>query len=57
MRRTGRGGGNEKPGRPPTPECASCGRKLVPASAAEWKCNNPDCDMHGQPVSTGVFPT
>lgn len=54
--RTGRGGGNHKPGRPPTPEC-SCGRKMRPASATEWKCGNRDCPNYDQPVNTGVYPS
>jgi len=57
MKRTGRGGGNEKPGRPPTPECGTCGSKLIPASTTEWKCPNAACSEHNQPVSTGVYPT
>jgi|SaaInlStandDraft_6_1057023.scaffolds.fasta_scaffold712340_1 hypothetical protein len=55
--RTGRGGGNEKPGRPPTPKCGSCQTRLVKASVTEWKCPNPKCEMHNEPVSTGVYPT
>ena len=55
--RTGRGGGNEKPGRPPTPECGSCGTKMRPASATEWKCPNKDCPLFDQPVNTGVYPS
>lgn len=57
MKRTGRGGGNEQPGKPPTPKCDSCRTTMVPASATEWKCPNPNCEMHNQPVSTGVYPT
>ena len=57
MKRTGRGGGNEKPGRPPTPECPACGRKMRPASATEWKCGNSSCSEYDKPVNTGVYPT
>jgi len=57
MKRTGRGGGNEKPGRPPTPKCGVCASKLVPASVTEWKCPNAACTEYNQPVSTGVYPT
>jgi len=54
--RTGRGN-NKAAGRPPTPECGSCGRKLRPASVTEWKCGNPKCDAYNQKVNTGVYPT
>jgi len=56
MKRTGRGI-NTAPGRPPTPECESCGTKMVPASATEWKCNNSACSEKGVPKNMGVFPT
>lgn len=56
MKRTGRGV-NQAPGRPPTPECGSCGSKLRPATATEWKCGNTSCAMHDVPVNTGVYPT
>ena len=57
MNRTGRGGGNEAPGRPSTPKCDICQTQMVPASATEWKCPNDSCSAHNQPVSTGVYPS
>ncbi len=57
MRRTGRGGGNEAPGRPETPKCGACNTRMSPASATEWKCTKSTCSAYNQPVSTGVYPT
>jgi hypothetical protein len=57
MKRTGRGGGNQAPGRPPAPKCDCCGTTMRPASATEWKCPQTDCEAYNQPVNTGVYPT
>lgn len=57
MKRTGRSGGNEAPGRPPPPKCSSCETTLVPASVTEWQCPKTTCPKHNQPVTTGVFPS
>ena len=57
MKRTGRGGGNQKPGRPPAPKCDDCRSPMRPASATEWKCINEKCARYGLRVNTGVFPT
>lgn len=40
----------------PAPECESCGTKMSPASATEWKCVNPGCPEKDKPKNTGVYP-
>lgn len=55
--KTGRGGGNQKPGAPAPPRCPYCHTEMVGASSTEWMCNNQKCSYNGTPVTTGVFPT
>jgi hypothetical protein len=38
------------------PRCSECQSEMVPASSTEWRCENPDCSLHGRPFNLGVYP-
>lgn len=40
----------------PAPPCEACGNKMTPVSASEWACQTDECEQHGKPRVTGVYP-